>query len=56
MECQIAKSTCFLPNYYCALYIIQHGAIFTGTCRDNGIMYDGMIKAFNKAISSLVEE
>ncbi|TVY91078.1 hypothetical protein LAWI1_G002837 [Lachnellula willkommii] len=28
-------------------------AIFTGTFRDNDIMYDGMIKAFDRAIGCL---
>lgn len=38
------------------LFPIRDGAIFTGTFRDNNVMYDGMIKAFNRAISSLGEE
>ena len=38
------------------LFPIRDGAIFTGTFRDNDIMYDGMIEAFNKAIASLGKE
>ena len=38
------------------LFPIRDGAIFTGTFRDNDIMYDGMIKAFNSAITSAGEE
>jgi hypothetical protein len=38
------------------LFRIRDGAIFIGTFRDNDIMYDGMIKAFNSAIRSLGEE
>ncbi|KFZ02710.1 hypothetical protein V500_00010 [Pseudogymnoascus sp. VKM F-4518 (FW-2643)] len=37
------------------LFPIRDGAIFTGTFRDNDIMYDGLIKAFNRAIRSLGE-
>jgi hypothetical protein len=33
--------------------VLFHGPIFTGTFRENGIMYDGMIKAFNRAIGLL---
>jgi hypothetical protein len=32
---------------------IRDRVIFTGTFRDNDIMYDGMIKAFDRAISYL---
>jgi hypothetical protein len=32
------------------LFPIREGAIFTGTFRDHNLMYDGMIKAFNRAI------
>ncbi len=39
-----------------ALFPIQDGAIFTGTFRDNEIMYNGIIKAFNRAIDSLGKE
>ncbi|KAF8847550.1 hypothetical protein BDZ45DRAFT_779741 [Acephala macrosclerotiorum] len=35
------------------LFPIMDGVIFTGTFRDNGIIYDGIIKAFNKAIGPL---
>jgi hypothetical protein len=38
------------------LFPIRDGAIFTGTFRDNDIMYDGMIEAFNRAISRLRKE
>ncbi|OBT40386.1 hypothetical protein VE00_10085 [Pseudogymnoascus sp. WSF 3629] len=38
------------------LFPIRDGAIFTGTFRDNDIMYDGMIEAFNKAIATLGKE
>jgi hypothetical protein len=38
------------------LFPIKDEAIFTGTFRDNDIMYDGMIKAFNRAIGSLGKE
>jgi hypothetical protein len=38
------------------LFPIKDRAIFTGTFRDNDIMYDGMIKAFNSAITSAGEE
>ncbi|OAF59020.1 hypothetical protein VC83_06149 [Pseudogymnoascus destructans] len=38
------------------LFPIRNGAIFTGTFRDNDIMYDGMIKAFNSAIRLGKEE
>ncbi|KAL5354469.1 hypothetical protein ACLOAV_000558 [Pseudogymnoascus australis] len=38
------------------LFPIRDGAIFTGTFRDNDIMYDGMIEAFNKAIASIGKE
>ncbi|OBT65100.1 hypothetical protein VE03_05283 [Pseudogymnoascus sp. 23342-1-I1] len=38
------------------LFPIRDGAIFTGTFRDNDIMYDGMIKAFNSAITSAGQE
>ncbi|KFZ11415.1 hypothetical protein V501_04795 [Pseudogymnoascus sp. VKM F-4519 (FW-2642)] len=38
------------------LFPIRDGAIFTGTFRDNDIMYDGMIQAFNSAITSAEEE
>jgi hypothetical protein len=33
-----------------ALFPIRDGAIFTGTFRDNDIMYDGIIDAFSRAI------
>jgi len=39
-----------------ALFPIRDGAIFTGTFHDNNIMYDGMIKAFDRAIASLRKE
>jgi len=32
------------------------GKLFTGTYKDRNIMYDGMINAFNKAISHLGKE
>lgn len=32
------------------LFPIRDGAIFTGTLRDNDIMYDGMMNAFSRAI------
>lgn len=35
------------------LFPIRDGAIFTGTFRDNDIMYDGMINAFSRAIDRL---
>jgi hypothetical protein len=38
------------------LFLIRDGVIFTGTFRDNDIMYNGMIEAFNKAIASLRKE
>jgi hypothetical protein len=38
------------------LFPIRDGAIFTGTFRDNDMMYDGMIKAFNSTIRSLGDE
>ena len=38
------------------LFPIRDGAIFTGTFRDNDIMYDGMIEAFNKEIATLGKE
>ncbi|KAH6667784.1 hypothetical protein B0J14DRAFT_675777 [Halenospora varia] len=38
------------------LFPIRDGAIFTGTFGDNNIMYDGMIKAFNRAIDPLRRE
>jgi hypothetical protein len=38
------------------LFPIRDGAIFTGTFHDHDIMYDGMIKAFNRAIGSLGKE
>jgi hypothetical protein len=38
------------------LFPIRDGVIFTGTLRDNNIMYDGIIKAFNRAIAFLGEE
>jgi hypothetical protein len=38
------------------LFPIKDGAIFTGTFHDNDIMYGGMIKAFDRAITSLREE
>ncbi|OBT60889.1 hypothetical protein VE03_09937 [Pseudogymnoascus sp. 23342-1-I1] len=38
------------------LFPIRDGAIFTGTFRDNDIMYDGMIKAFNSTITSAGQE
>jgi hypothetical protein len=38
------------------LFLIRDGAIFTRTFRDNDIIYNGMIEAFNRAISSLGKE
>ena len=38
------------------LFPIRDGAIFTGTFRDNDIMYDGMINAFSRAIDHLRKE
>jgi hypothetical protein len=38
------------------LFPIRDGAIFTRTFRDNDIMYDGMIEAFNGAIGRLGKE
>lgn len=38
------------------LFLIRDRAIFTGTFCDNNIIYDGMIKAFNSAITSAGEE
>jgi hypothetical protein len=35
------------------LFPIRDGALFTGTYRDSNIMYDGMTKAFNGAITRL---
>jgi hypothetical protein len=35
------------------LFLIREGAIFTGTFRNSGIMYDRMIEAFNRAIDPL---
>jgi hypothetical protein len=35
------------------LFPIRDGAIFTGTFHDHDIMYDGMIKALNRAIGSM---
>ncbi|KAH9204282.1 hypothetical protein DL95DRAFT_257398, partial [Leptodontidium sp. 2 PMI_412] len=35
------------------LFSIRDGAIFTGTFRNNDIMYDGMINAFNRATGRL---
>jgi hypothetical protein len=39
-----------------ALFPIRDGDIFTGTFQDHGIMYDGKIKAFDRAITSLRKE
>jgi hypothetical protein len=39
-----------------ALFPIRDGAIFIGTFHDHNIMYDGMIKAFNRAIGRLGKE
>jgi hypothetical protein len=39
-----------------ALFPIKDGAIFTGTFRDNNIMYDKMIDAFSRAIDLLRKE
>jgi hypothetical protein len=39
-----------------ALFPIRDGAIFTGTFRDNNIMYDKMIDAFSRAIDRLRKE
>jgi len=39
-----------------ALFPIRDGDIFTGTFHDHGIMYDGMIMAFNTAIGCLGKE
>jgi len=36
-----------------ALFPIRDGDIFTGTFQDRDIMYDGMIKAFDRAIDDL---
>jgi hypothetical protein len=38
------------------LFPIRDGVIFTGTFHDHDIMYNGMIMAFNTAISRLGEE
>jgi hypothetical protein len=38
------------------LFPIKDGAIFTGTFRDQNIMYDGMIETFNRTIGSLRKE
>jgi hypothetical protein len=38
------------------LFPIRDRAIFTGTFRDHDVMYDGMIKAFNRAIGPLGKE
>ena len=38
------------------LFPIRDGAIFIGTFRDNDIMYDEMIKAFDRAIGYLGKE
>ncbi|KAF4637853.1 hypothetical protein G7Y89_g244 [Cudoniella acicularis] len=38
------------------LFSIKDGAIFTGTFRDNDIMYDGIIGAFSRAIDRLRKE
>jgi hypothetical protein len=35
------------------LFPIKDGAIFTGTFRDHGMMYDGMINALSRAIDRL---
>lgn len=35
------------------LFLIRDGAIFTGTFRDNSIIYDEMIRALNKEINFL---
>jgi hypothetical protein len=37
------------------LFPIKDGAIFTGTFRDHKIMYDGVINAFDMAITDMVE-
>ncbi|KAG9229471.1 hypothetical protein BJ875DRAFT_387273 [Amylocarpus encephaloides] len=39
-----------------ALFPIRDGDIFTGTFHDHNIMYDRIIKAFDRAITSLREE
>jgi hypothetical protein len=39
-----------------AILLIRDRSIFTGTFRDNGIMYNGMIEAFNRAIGRLGKE
>ncbi|KAH8598594.1 hypothetical protein B0O99DRAFT_700179 [Bisporella sp. PMI_857] len=39
-----------------ALFPIRDGDIFTGTLHDHGIMYDGMINAFSRAIDRLGKE
>ena len=39
-----------------ALFPIRDGDIFTGTFHDHSIMYDGMIEAFDGAITSLRKE
>jgi hypothetical protein len=38
------------------LFPIRDGAIFTGTFRDDDIMYNAMIDAFNRAIERLRKE
>jgi serine/threonine protein kinase len=38
------------------LFPIRDGDIFTGTFHDHSIMYDGMIEAFDRAITSLRKE
>jgi hypothetical protein len=35
---------------------IRDGAIFTGAFHDNGIIYDGVIKAFNRVFGPLGKE
>jgi hypothetical protein len=38
------------------LFLIKDGTIFTGTFRDQNIMYNGMIEIFNRVIGSLRKE
>jgi len=39
-----------------ALFLIRDGDIFTSTFHDYSIMYNSIIKAFNKVITSLKKE
>lgn len=46
----------WLVNSANVLFPSRDGKIFTGTYRDNNIMYNGMIKASNSAIGRLAKE